>query len=157
LKLYQFTSQQQLPISLEEAWEFLTDARNLKVLTPPELEMKVLYGTERGMYAGQLIEYSVKPLPFYRTNWVTHITQVKEKEYFVDEQLYGPYATWHHKHFIKAIPGGTLMEDVIHYRLPLGPLGKLAHSLLVKGKLEEIFRFRESALIAKFGTFNNPL
>jgi len=146
-----------LPISLDEAWEFLTDARNLKLLTPPELEMKVLYGTERGMYAGQLIEYSVKPLPFYRTNWVTHITQVKEKEYFVDEQLYGPYATWHHKHFIKAIPGGTLMEDVIHYKLPFGPLGKLAHGLLVKEKLNDIFRFRESALIEKFGSFKETL
>jgi ligand-binding SRPBCC domain-containing protein len=157
LKLYQFNSKQQLPISLDEAWEFLTDARNLKLLTPPELEMKVLYGTERGMYAGQLIEYSVKPLPFYRTNWVTHITQVKEKEYFVDEQLYGPYATWHHKHFIKAIPGGTLMEDVIHYKLPFGPLGKLAHGLLVKEKLNDIFRFRESALIEKFGSFKETL
>lgn len=146
-----------MPISLDEAWEFLTDARNLKLLTPPELEMKVLYGTERGMYAGQLIEYSVKPLPFYRTNWVTHITQVKEKEYFVDEQLYGPYATWHHKHFIKAIPGGTLMEDVIHYKLPFGPLGKLAHGLLVKEKLNDIFRFRESALIEKFGSFKETL
>lgn len=157
MKLYQFNSKQQLPISLDEAWEFLTDARNLKLLTPPELEMKVLYGTERGMYAGQLIEYSVKPLPFYRTNWVTHITQVKEKEYFVDEQLYGPYATWHHKHFIKAIPGGTLMEDVIHYKLPFGPLGKLAHGLLVKEKLNDIFRFRESALIEKFGSFKETL
>jgi ligand-binding SRPBCC domain-containing protein len=157
LKLYQFNSKQQLPISLDEAWEFLTDARNLKLLTPPELEMKVLYGTERGMYAGQLIEYSVKPLPFYRTNWVTHITQVKEKEYFVDEQLYGPYATWHHKHFIKAIPGGTLMEDVIHYKLPFGPLGKLANGLLVKEKLNDIFRFRESALIEKFGSFKETL
>lgn len=156
LKLYQFSSKQELPISLDEAWQFLTDARNLKLLTPPEMDMTVLYGTERGMYAGQLIEYSVKPLPFFRTNWVTHITQVKEKEYFVDEQMYGPYTTWHHKHFVTEIPGGTLMEDVIHYRLPLGPLGKIAHSLLVKKKLEEIFRFRESALINKFGTYQKP-
>lgn len=155
LKLYQFTSQQQLPISVNEAWKFLTDANNLKLLTPPEMEMTVQYGTERGMYAGQLIEYSVKPLPFFRTNWVTHITQVHQEQYFVDEQLYGPYATWHHKHFISEIPGGTLMEDVIHYRLPLGFLGKIAHSLFVKKKLEEIFRFRESALINHFGAFNH--
>jgi ligand-binding SRPBCC domain-containing protein len=152
LKLYQFSSQQKLPISLDEAWKFLTDANNLKLLTPPELDMTVHYGTERGMYPGQLIEYSVTPLPFYKTNWVTHITQVEEKKFFVDEQMYGPYATWHHKHFISEIEGGTLMEDLIHYRLPFGILGKLG-SGFVKKKLEEIFRFRESALIKHFGAF----
>lgn len=152
MKLYQHHATQKLPITLDQAWEFLTDANNLKLLTPPELQMKVLYGTDRGMYPGQLIEYSVKPLPFYRTNWVTHITQVEHKKFFVDEQMYGPYATWHHIHFIKEIPGGTLMEDLIHYRLPLGILGKLG-APLVKKKLEEIFRFRESALINHFGSF----
>ena len=153
MKLYQFSSQQKLPISLDEAWKFLTDANNLKLLTPPELDMTVQYGTERGMYPGQLIEYSVTPLPFYKTNWVTHITQVEEKKFFVDEQMYGPYATWHHKHFISAIDGGTLMEDLIHYRLPFGVLGKLG-APFVKKKLEEIFRFRESALIKHIGAFN---
>ncbi|MBF4984288.1 SRPBCC family protein [Nonlabens mediterrranea] len=152
MKLYQFSSQQKLPISIDEAWKFLTDANNLKLLTPPELEMKVQYGTERGMYPGQLIEYTVKPLPLYRTNWVTHITQVKDREYFVDEQMYGPYATWHHKHFISEIPGGTLMEDLIHYRLPLGFIGKLG-APFVKKQLDEIFRFRESALIKHFGEY----
>ncbi|WP_124980573.1 SRPBCC family protein [Nonlabens xiamenensis] len=153
MKLYQFSSQQNLPISVPEAWEFLTDARNLKLLTPDELEMEIQYGTERGMYPGQLIEYSVKPLPFYRTHWVTHITQVEKERFFVDEQMYGPYATWHHKHFISAIPGGTLMEDLIHYRLPFGWLGKLG-APMVRKKLEEIFRFRESALIRHFGQFH---
>jgi ligand-binding SRPBCC domain-containing protein len=156
LKLYQIHTKQELPIPLDEAWEFLTNPNNLKLLTPPEMEMTVLYGTERGMYPGQLIEYSVKPLPFFTTNWVTHITQVKDKEYFVDEQMYGPYATWHHKHFVSEIPGGTLMEDIVHYRLPLGFLGKMVQPFLVKPKLEEIFRFRESALIKKFGVYTAP-
>lgn len=146
-------TQQKLPISLEETWEFLTNPSNLKLLTPEELKMTVLYGNERNIYPGQLIEYSLEPLPFYKTNWVTHITQVKELDYFVDEQMYGPYATWHHKHFVKAIPGGTLMEDVVHYRLPFGILGKIGLPL-VKSKLEEIFRFRESALIKHFGPFD---
>ncbi len=156
MKLYQLHTQQKLPISLDTAWEFLTNPNNLKLLTPPEMEMTVLYGTERGMYPGQLIEYSVKPLPFLKTNWVTHITQVEKKKFFVDEQMYGPYATWHHKHFVSEIPGGTLMEDIVHYRLPLGFLGKMMHPLLVEPKLQEIFRFRESALIKKFGAYTTP-
>jgi len=81
VKLYQFSSQQKLPVSIEKAWEFLIDPKNLKLLTPPKLDMKILYGAERSMYAGQLIEYSIKPLPLYRTNWVTHITQFKEEIY----------------------------------------------------------------------------
>lgn len=153
MKLYQFKAQQQLPIDLDQAWRFLTDAQNLKLLTPPQLDMQVLYGTERSMFAGQLIEYRVKPLPFYHTHWVTHITQLKEKEYFVDEQLYGPYATWHHTHFVSPIAGGTLMQDLIHYRLPMGIIGKLG-SGFVKQQLHKIFRFRESALIKKFGNYN---
>lgn len=160
MKLYQIHTKQKLPISIDEAWDFLTDPNNLKLLTPPEMAMTVLYGTERGMYAGQLIEYSIKPLPFFKTNWVTHITQVNDQsatsKFFVDEQMYGPYATWHHKHFISEIPGGTLMEDIVHYRLPLGFLGKMVQPLLVKPKLDEIFRFRESALIKKFGTYTEP-
>jgi len=66
--------------------------------------------------------------------------------------MYGPYATWHHKHFISEIPGGTLMEDLIHYRLPFGALGKLG-APFVKKQLVEIFRFRESALHKHFGEF----
>ncbi len=155
MKLYQFSSQQKLPISVDKAWEFLTDANNLKLLTPAELDMTVLYGTERPMYPGQLIEYSLKPLPLYRTNWVTHITQMEEGKFFVDEQMYGPYATWHHKHFINEIPGGTLMEDVIHYRLPFGILGKIG-APFVKKQLDKIFRFRESALTKHFGEFKEP-
>ncbi|WP_317043462.1 SRPBCC family protein [Nonlabens spongiae] len=146
---------QKLPIPLTEAWDFLTSPDNLKLLTPEELDMNIHYGSERKIYPGQLIEYTLKPLPFFKTNWVTHITQVKELEFFVDEQMYGPYATWHHKHFIREIPGGTLMEDVVHYRLPLGFIGKLGLPL-VRKKLEEIFRFRESALISHFGAFQEP-
>ena len=71
------------------------------------------------MFAGQIIQYKVSPFPFYSTNWVTEINHMKEGEYFVDEQRFGPYALWHHKHFIKAIEGGVEMEDIIDYKLPL--------------------------------------
>jgi ligand-binding SRPBCC domain-containing protein len=154
--LQSIKTSQKIPVPLEETWNFLTDANNLKLLTPDELQMKVLYGTERKVYPGQLIEYTLKPLPFYRTNWVTHITQVKEMEYFVDEQMYGPYATWHHKHFVSKIPGGTLMEDVVHYKLPFGVLGKIGLPFIRK-KLEEIFRFRESAIEKHFGKYQEPM
>ena len=86
-------------------------------------------------------------------HWVTEITHVKNLEFFVDEQRFGPYSLWHHKHFIKEIPGGVEMEDLIDYKVPLGILGQLVHPLLVQPKLNEIFDYRRTKLIALFGEF----
>jgi ligand-binding SRPBCC domain-containing protein len=85
------------------------------------------------------------------TKWVTEITHVKDGGYFVDEQRFGPYALWHHKHFIKEIPGGVEMEDIVDYKLPMGFLGDLAHPIMVKKQLQKIFKYREAKLIELFG------
>ena len=80
-----------------------------------------------------------------KSNWVTEITHVKDQSYFVDEQRFGPYALWHHKHFIKQVPEGTLMEDIIDYKLPFGYLGNLASGLVQK-KLSQIFNYRKEKI-----------
>ena len=89
----------------------------------------------------------------YKTKWVTEITHVKDKKYFVDEQRFGPYSLWHHKHFIKEVKGGVEMEDIIDYKVPLGILGQMVHPLLVKPKLEEIFAYRQKKLLELFGEY----
>ena len=94
------------------------------------------------MFPGQIIQYIVTPVLGIKTKWVTEITHVRDKEYFVDEQRFGPYTLWHHKHFIKAIDGGVEMEDIIDYKVPMGILGRLTHPFIVKPKLEEIFSYR---------------
>ena len=76
-----------------------------------------------------------------------------DKKYFVDEQRFGPYALWHHKHFIKEIDGGVEMEDIIDYKVPFGWLGQLAQPILVKPKLEEIFEYRTKKLEVLFGKY----
>jgi ligand-binding SRPBCC domain-containing protein len=95
----------------------------------------------------------VTPLPGFKTKWVSEITQFKDRDYFVDVQLYGPYSFWHHKHFIRAIEGGVEMEDFIHYKVPLGWLGQLVHPIIVKPKLENVFNFRKTQLEAIFGVY----
>jgi ligand-binding SRPBCC domain-containing protein len=85
--------------------------------------------------------------------WVTEITHVHDGKFFVDEQRFGPYAFWHHKHFLTPIPGGVEMEDIVHYKVPMGILGQLAHPFLVKPKLDEIFAFRRNKLVELFGEF----
>ncbi len=151
MKLFQLHSKQSLPITLEEAWTFLSDPSNLKVITPDQMGFHILNGAEREMFPGQIIQYKVSPFAGITTKWVTEITHVKEGEYFVDEQRFGPYALWHHKHFIRPISGGVEMEDIIDYKLPYGILGQLAQSLLVKKQLETIFKYREKKLEEIFG------
>ena len=105
------------------------------------------------MYAGQIIQYIVTPVLGIKTKWVTEITQVVDKKYFVDEQRFGPYALWHHKHFIRSIDGGIEMEDIIDYKVPFGWLGKLMQPLLIKPKLKEIFNYRKEKLEELFGVY----
>jgi ligand-binding SRPBCC domain-containing protein len=154
MKLYTLQTSQKLPISIETAWEFLSNPNNLKLITPNYMGFKIKSGAERPMYAGQIIQYIVTPVFGISANWVTEITHVVEHKFFVDEQRFGPYSFWHHKHFLKEIPGGVLMEDTVDYKLPFGILGQLAHPLLVLPKLNEIFAFRKNKLVEIFGAFS---
>ena len=152
MRIYQLHTKQILPISMEEAWDFLSNPANLSVITPPHMGFKILSGADRPMFPGQIIQYKVSPFKGITTHWVTEITHVKEGEYFVDEQRFGPYALWHHKHFISPVEEGVLMEDLIDYKLPFGWLGRLVHPFLVKKQLERIFTYREAKLNEIFGT-----
>lgn len=153
MKIYRLASKQNLPISKKEAWDFLSSPKNLKVITPEYMSFEILSGADRPMFAGQIIQYIVTPVLGIKTKWVSEITHMVEGEYFVDVQLFGPYALWHHKHFIKEIPGGVEMEDIIDYKVPMGILGQLVHPFLVKPKLDEIFEYRRKKLIELFGEF----
>lgn len=151
MKIYRLHAKQKLAISLDEAWDFLSNPKNLKVITPDYMGFNIKSGADRPMFAGQIIEYIVTPILGIKTKWVTEITHSVDKSYFVDEQRYGPYSLWHHKHFVKEIDGGVEMEDLLHYKLPLGFIGQLAHSTLVKPKLDEIFEYRKKKLTELFG------
>lgn len=153
MKLYTLHRKQNLPITIDEAWSFFSDPKNLQIITPEYMNFKTLSGDDRSIFAGQIIQYTVTPVFGIPMKWVTEITHVKDKEYFVDEQRFGPYSLWHHKHFLKAIPGGVAMEDIVDYKLPFGFLGQLFHPYLVKPKLEEIFAFRQKKLIERFGEY----
>ena len=153
MKIYRLHKKQNLPISVDEAWDFLSNPSNLKTITPDYMGFNILSGADRPMFPGQIIQYIVTPVLGIKTKWVTEITHVRDKEYFVDEQRFGPYALWHHKHFIKAIDGGVEMEDIIDYKVPMGVLGQMVHPILVKPKLEEIFNYRTQKLEELFGKY----
>ena len=153
MKIYRLEKVQHLPITKEKAWDFLSDPKNLKTITPDYMGFKILSGDAPNMYAGQIIQYIVTPIFNIPLKWVTEITHVKEGEYFVDEQRFGPYSLWHHKHFLKSIKNGVEMIDIVDYKIPFGFLGRLIHPLLVRPKLNEIFEYRRTALINLFGNY----
>lgn len=103
------------------------------------------------MYTGQIITYTVKPILGIPLFWMTEITHVETGRFFIDEQRVGPYTIWHHQHHFQPIPGGVEMTDLVHYKLPLGPLGLLANAWLVRRQLNEIFNFRYQKLETLFG------
>ncbi|MGA0273217.1 MAG: cell division inhibitor [Flavobacteriia bacterium] len=153
MKIYRLETIQNLPISQKEAWNFLSDPRNLKTITPDYMGFEIVSGAASKMYAGQILQYIVTPLLNIPLKWVTEITHIREGEYFVDEQRFGPYSLWHHKHFIKPIKNGVEMIDIVDYKVPFGILGQLVQPFLVRPKLEEIFEYRKNALDRIFGKY----
>lgn len=149
---YQIHEELELPISLDEAWNFLSSPSNLQEITPDHMGFEIT--TPRlpdQIYPGLMISYKVRPVLGIKMAWLTEITQVREPYYFVDEQRAGPYALWHHEHSLSSTDQGTLMTDLVTYRLPAGPLGDLAHRIFVQKQLKGIFHYREQALHQRFG------
>lgn len=148
---YNFHAEQFLNVSLEEAWQFFSSAKNLEVITPPELGFKIISKPESGeIYEGMLIDYTVKPILGIPLHWKTEIAKVQKPYVFMDKQLKGPYKVWEHTHTFEEKDNGVLMRDHVRYVLPFGFLGRIAHNLIVKKKLNKIFEFREKVLNKKF-------
>ncbi|MCF8371091.1 MAG: SRPBCC family protein [Bacteroidales bacterium] len=153
---YQFKQEMKINASVDEVWDFISSPKNLKEITPEYMGFDITSkDLPEKMYPGMIISYIVKPLLGIKTTWVTEITQVKDKAYFVDEQRVGPYNIWHHQHFIEAIEGGVLMKDIVSYKPPYGFLGYIANSLMIKKKLTEIFEYRTIAIETKYGKYNS--
>lgn len=141
---------QALAVDRDTAWAFFSDPMNLAAITPPWLGFRVATPDPAPMYAGQILTYTVRALPGVRVEWATEITHVREPDFFVDEQRLGPYRLWHHQHLFRSVPGGTEMEDTVHYALPFRPLGEAVRGI-VASRLEAIFEYRRQALAGMFG------
>lgn len=147
MKVHVFKREMIIPVSVSEAWDFFSDPRNLKKITPPEMNFKILTkNLPDRIYSGLLIKYSLTPVFGIKANWVTEIKNVKENEFFIDQQLEGPYALWEHKHSFIPCKEGTMMKDEVRYALPLSFLGDIAHLLFVRKKLEAIFNYRSDVI-----------
>lgn len=149
--MHRLTTVQKLPISLDEAWEFFSRPENLIKITPKDMALIPVSEIPEKMYSGVFIEYKVKPVLGIWLTWVTEITHIENRKYFIDEQRVGPYKIWHHEHHFREIEGGTEMTDYLWYEMPFGLFGKIANALYVSNKVKSIFEYRERKLIEVFG------
>lgn len=152
MPFYQLYKEQKVKTSIDEIWDFISSPANLKEITPDHMGFEITSGDlPEKMYPGMMVSYKVSPMFGIKMNWLTEITQVREKEYFVDEQRVGPYSMWHHQHKIKPIESGVLMTDIVTYKPPLGFLGVIANALFIRKQLDRIFDHRKVALERRFG------
>lgn len=148
--MHKLKQQQFLPISLEEAWNFFSNPKNLNKITPSDLVFEITSEVPETIYEGLMITYKIKPMLNISTKWCTEITLVKEKEVFVDEQRKGPYALWRHEHRFEALNEGVLMTDILDYRIGKSVFGWVAGKLFVHKKVREIFSYRQKVLEDRF-------
>lgn len=134
---------------LPEVWDFFSDPENLARITPAGLEFRIVGVAPKPLSAGARIDYRIR-WTLLRLRWVTRIGRWEPPRMFEDVQERGPYRQWVHTHRFAPERGGTRMSDRIAYALPFGPLGRIAHRLLVRRQLEAIFDHRREAILDVF-------
>ncbi|WP_139423547.1 SRPBCC family protein [Chryseobacterium mulctrae] len=149
--VHQLKRQQQLNCDIKTAWKFFSSANNLSEITPKDMNFVVRTQlSDDEIYKGMLIDYYVSPLFGIKLNWQTEITEVNFEKSFTDFQKKGPFKLWNHFHEFILNDKGILMIDTVSYELSFGFLGEIAHSVMVKKKLEHIFDYRFKILEETF-------
>ncbi|MFM9944695.1 MAG: SRPBCC family protein [Bacteroidia bacterium] len=149
--MHHFKSEQLIPVSIAEAWDFFSNPANLIVLTNPNLKMKM--ESENGLtpiFAGKILKIRVKLFGFFPSSFLSEITEVEAPKFFIDTQLKGPFAFWQHKHLLSEIEGGTRITDEVTLKFPLGFLGIIAYRVFGKMYMKTIFDYRKLVLEKKF-------
>ena len=127
--------------SLDDTFDFFSDAGNLEAITPPELRFSIKTPLPIEMKQGALIEYnlSLYGVPF---SWLTEISVWEPGVRFIDQQIAGPFKVWHHEHCFESLaPDKTRIRDQVRYVLPFEPFARIVHPL-VRTKLDRIFSYR---------------
>lgn len=150
---YTLKREQLVPANIERVFAFFADAGNLDAITPPWLAFRVITPLPLEMRSGALLDYRIrwKGVPI---RWRTRIEEWTPMQRFIDTQIRGPYALWHHTHTFEPRSGGTLMTDIVRYGLRFGPLGTLAHRWIVRRDVEAIFDYRFQRIAALFAPRN---
>jgi ligand-binding SRPBCC domain-containing protein len=148
--LKQLYREQVIATDLNTAWDFIRRPQNLNRITPDDMSFEIISEVPEEMYNGLMIEYRIGIPLLGKQPWLSEIKHVRDHHSFVDEQRSGPYRLWYHYHEISEHADGVRFVDRVHYTLPFGPLGAIAHWLYVKKQLQYIFDYRRQAMVEVF-------
>jgi ligand-binding SRPBCC domain-containing protein len=149
MKVYTLRREQTLPGPPADVFPFFADARNLEAITPPLLRFEVVTPGEIPMRVGTLIQYRLK-VHGVGVDWLTSIQEWEPSRRFVDVQVRGPYALWHHTHEFAVGPeaGTTVMRDTVRYAVGWGFAGEIAARAFVHRDVAAIFDHRAAVVVA---------
>jgi len=150
--MHRLERRQTVGAELDAVFRFFKDPTNLEELTPRWLGFRVLDSTDAEVRVGTVIRYRLR-LHGVPIGWTSRISELEEGVMFADEMLSGPYRRWYHRHRFRPVSGGTEIVDIVEYALPLGPIGRLVHTLSVKRQLRAIFDFRAARATEIFGSW----
>jgi ligand-binding SRPBCC domain-containing protein len=151
MKIYQLYRQQQLKVTLQEAWDFFSSPYHLNDLTPDFFHVNIISKVPEKIYGGLMLHYQMKAVFGIPMNWLSEISHCDEPKRFVYEQRVGPFKFWSHEVCLTETPDGIMLEDIMFYAMPLGWLGQLFNTLLIDHKLERIFDTRRDYLDSQWG------
>ena len=145
MKIYNLEFKQIINKSIDDVFSFFSKPENLTLITPKELDFKILTPIPIKMKEGQLIDYTIKVLK-KKIRWRTIISEYEPSKYFIDQQLKGPYSMWHHKHEFKQKEEYVEIIDTINYVIPFGVIGRLINFLFIRKDLDKIFNYRKEVI-----------
>ena len=147
---YRLAQDMHVAAPLDAVFAFFCRAENLGLITPAFVSWRIEGGAPPSVGPGTALDYSIGLGPF-RLRWRTLIESFEPGRVFTDSQQRGPYRAWWHEHRFEAAAGGATVRDQVFYRMPLGPLGRLIHALIVGPTLRRIFAYRHEAIARLFG------
>ncbi len=151
--MYQVKRKQNIPITLEKAWDFFSNIDNLVKITPVHLNYKIHSRSDAGeMYPGMIITYYISPILNLSIKWGTEITQIKEHSYFIDNQIKGPFKIWHHEHRFMEKGNSVEVNDILYYDIPYGFIGRFLNKFFISKRVNDIFDYREQKIKELFGS-----
>ncbi len=153
MRIHELAREQWVPRPLQRVFPFFERPENLSLITPPWLGFEILCPSPVEMAEGRLIDYRIR-IKGVPVSWRSLISTYEPPHRFVDEQVIGPYAYWHHLHRFESEGHKTRILDRVRYALPrwlVGPSGRAVHGGFVRPALEEIFDYRAKVLERLYG------
>ena len=129
---------------VEDVFAFHLDTRNAGLISPRGTRILSVDGRFPVM-PGSIVTMRMRRLPSpLAMTWRVRIDSVVPPSRIVDVAERSPFRTWRHEHLFQSLgPRRTLMTDRVTYRLPAGPLGRLANRLIVRRQLAHAFAERQ--------------